>query len=146
MTNITSWKNKMNRVFFWAYFTLGLIILNTHQTFGKNVLLEVGETYQEENLAVVCVESKGAEPVIMKDCQFWDDFNNKCLYEKKIFVYHDIECLEECQHWDSFNNKCNYATQCSFYPSQKLFIHTICAEFDSFSHTCKRTKENKITQ
>lgn len=122
------------------------MILNARQTSGKNVLLEVGETYQEESLTVMCVENKGAEPVILKDCQHWDDFNKKCLYEKKTQSVHALECIEDCQHWDSFNNKCFYETKCSFYAAQKLFIRTTCEEFDTFTNTCKRTKETKITQ
>ena len=136
----------MSRIFCSAFLVLGLMVFTVPQTFGKNILLEVGETYQEENLSVLCVEKKGAEPVIMKDCQHWDDFNKVCLYEKKIHVVHALECIEDCQHWDSFNNKCYYETRCMFYPSQKLFIKTTCDEFDTFSHSCKRTKESKITR
>ena len=134
----------MARVFFCTFFMLGLMVFNAQQTFGKNVLLEVGETYQEENITVMCVESKGFEPVIMKDCQYWDDFNKKCLYEKKTHIAHALECIEDCQHWDRFSNKCFYETKCIFYPSQKLFIKKTCEKFDSFTNSCVKSKESKI--
>ncbi len=129
-----------------AFVVLGLISLIPFQTYGKNVLLEVGETYTEEGLNVICIDSKDAGAISIKECQHWDEFNSKCLFERKIHIYHDMECIEECQHWDSFNSKCNYATKCTFFAPQKLFIRTTCEEFDSFSKSCKRTKESKIVQ
>ena len=131
----------MKSVFFYFFFVLGA---TAFQASAKNVILEAGETYQEESLNVICVDSKDAGSVSLNECQHWDEFNSKCLYERKIHIFHDLECIEECQHWDSFNSKCNYATKCTFFASQKLFIRTTCDEFDSFTNSCKRTKESKI--
>ncbi len=111
---------------------------------AKTIVLGVGENYTEGDLNVMCVEQKSEAVVEMTDCQYWDDFNNRCLYEKKIFAYNDIECVEECQHWDSFSKRCYYATQCTFYPSAGIFVKTVCEEFDDFKNVCKRTKQIKI--
>jgi len=112
---------------------------------AKTVVLGVGETYTADDLNVICVEQKSRALVELKECQFWDDFTDRCLYEKKIFTYGELECIEECQHWEKFNQQCHYATQCTFYPSTGIFVKTICEEFDDFNKVCKRTKQNKIS-
>lgn len=112
---------------------------------AKTIVLGIGETYTEEDLNVICVEQKRQALVELKECQFWDDFNERCLYEKKIFTYGELECLEECQHWDKFSQQCHYATQCTFYPSAGIFVKTVCEEFDDFNKACKRTRQNKIS-
>ena len=126
------------------FFLVLLILGSTNTLLAKTVVLGVGETYSEGDLNVMCVEQKSEAVVEIKECQFWDKFNDRCLYEKKKFAYGDIECVEECQHWDSFNKRCHYATECAFYPAAGLFVKTVCEEFDDFKNVCKRTKQIKI--
>lgn len=123
-----------------------LLFGNATISHAKNVILGVGETYSEGDLNVMCVQQKRDALIVLKECQFWDDFNKRCLYEKKIYSYGDFECVAECQHWDKFSETCHYEIQCAFYPSPGIFVQTICQEFDEFSHTCKRTKQTKITE
>lgn len=112
---------------------------------AKTIVLGVGETYTEGDLNVMCVEQKRDALVELRDCQFWDDFNDRCLYEKRLYSYGDLECVEECQHWDKFKEVCHFATQCTFYPSAGIFVEATCEEFDTFSNVCRRTKERKIS-
>jgi len=112
---------------------------------ASNVVLRPGQSYRSGEDTIVCTEGgRQAEEVIMHDCQFWDDFNKKCLYEKTRHIFGDLECLEECQHWDSFNERCDYATSCSFQPSSGTFVQTTCDRFDSFNHRCLRQKQQLI--
>lgn len=114
---------------------------------AREVRLQVGETYREDNLTIIC-EAAGAGqamvPLSLRECQHWDDFNKKCLFEKNTLTYRNLECVEECQHWDSFRKTCDYQTRCTFFPDHETFVRTTCDEFDDFKHKCLRTRETKI--
>ena len=125
-------------------FLVLLILGSPAALLAKTVVLGVGENYTEGDLNVMCVDRQRDAVVELSECQFWDDFNKRCLYERKIFAYNDIECVEECQHWDSFNKRCYFATQCNFHAAAGVFVKTICEEFDDFNNVCKRTKQIKI--
>ena len=126
------------------FFLVLLILASPAALLAKTIVLGVGENYTEGDLNVMCVDQKRDAVVELTECQFWDDFNNRCLYERKIFTYNDIQCVEECQHWDSFNKRCDYAVSCSFQPSSGLFLRRTCDEFDSFNHACVRQKEELL--
>jgi hypothetical protein len=111
---------------------------------AKEIHLNAGETYRHGDLTVTCSQSSVDSPLALKDCQYWDDFNKKCLFEKTIFMYKNLECIEECQHWETFNSTCYYRTKCTFYPPQKSFVRTTCEKFDDFNKTCLRTRDTKI--
>jgi len=114
---------------------------------AREVRLQAGETYRQDDLSVTC-EAAGAvqtmAPLSLRECQYWDDFNKKCFFEKNILTYRNLECVEECQHWDSFRKTCDYQSKCTFYPAQESFVSTTCDEFDDFKHKCLRTRETKI--
>ncbi len=109
---------------------------------AENIVLEPGESYNTPDLEIMCVEKRRArEPVVIKDCQFWDDYNEKCLFERKTYVFNGLECIEECQYWDRYKKSCEFATSCDFHSSQKIFMLKKCALFDSYDHKCKRVEE-----
>jgi hypothetical protein len=114
---------------------------------AREVLLQAGETYRDGNLTIIC-ETAGAgqtmAPLSLRECQYWDDFNEKCLFEKSILTYGSLECVEECQHWDDFNKRCDYQTKCTFYPTHESFVRSTCGKFDDFTRKCLRTRETKI--
>lgn len=112
---------------------------------AKEVSLDTGETYRQGDLTVTCGQSTTDDiPLALKDCQYWDDFNKKCLSEKTTFTYKNIECVEDCQYWDEFKKTCHYRTKCTFYPPQKSFVQTTCDKFDDFNNTCLSTRDIKI--
>ncbi|SIS93110.1 hypothetical protein SAMN05421760_10829 [Neptunomonas antarctica] len=111
---------------------------------AKEVQLAPGETYRQGDLTVTCGQSPTETPLALNDCQYWDDFNNKCLFKKTTYMYKNLECVEECQHWDKFNSTCSYPSKCTFYPSHKTFVRTTCEKFDDFNNTCLKMKETKI--
>lgn len=116
---------------------------------AKEVQLVSGERYSKGDLTVTCSQSStdittNSTPLTLEDCQYWDDFNKKCLFKKTTYVYKNLECVEECQHWDKFKNACYYQSKCTFYPSQKTFIRTTCEKFDGFNNTCLKTNDTKI--
>ena len=111
---------------------------------AKEVNLATGEIYRQEDLTVTCGQSSPDVPLAINDCQYWDDFNKKCLFEKTTFRYKHLECVEECQYWDTFNNTCHYRTTCTFYPPNKVFVQTTCKKFDSLNNTCEKTKNSVI--
>ncbi|MCK9294358.1 MAG: hypothetical protein M0P70_04690 [Desulfobulbaceae bacterium] len=117
---------------------------------AREVRLQAGETYRKDDLTVTCQVAQAAgagqatAPMSLAECQYWDDFNNKCLFEKRILTYRNLECVEECQHWDSFRNTCDYQSRCTFYPEHESFVRTTCADFDDFKRQCLRTRETKI--
>ena len=113
-------------------------------TGAKEINLDAGETYRQGDLTVTCGQSSADSPLALNDCQYWDDFTKKCLFEKTTYVYKTIECIEECQHWQTFNSTCHYRTTCTFYPPQKSFVKTTCERFDDFKKTCLQTKDTKI--
>lgn len=115
---------------------------------AREVRLQAGETYQEDDLTVTCQAAGGPRqataPMSLRECQHWDDFKKKCLFEKNILTYGNLECVEECQHWDAFHKTCNYQTRCTFYPDHESFVRTTCDDFDDFKGKCLRTREEKI--
>ena len=116
-------------------------------TDAKEVRLKKGEVYRDRDLAVVCEGGQSgsmSQTLSLRECQYWDDFDKKCLFEKIIYTYNDLECVEECQHWDSFNNTCDYQSKCTFYPRQEAFVLKTCAQFDDYSHKCLKVREEKI--
>jgi hypothetical protein len=114
---------------------------------AREVHLKKGEVFRDRDLTVIC-EGRGAaslsQPLAVRECQYWDDFSKKCLFEKTTYSYNDLECTEECQHWDGFNNTCDYQSKCTFYPQQEAFVLRTCAEFDDYSRKCVKFKEAKI--
>jgi len=124
-------------------FLAGVLLLAANVE-AKEVRLNLGETYNQGNLTVTCGQSSEDIPLAINNCQQWDDFNKKCLFEKTTYVYKNIECVEECQYWDTFNLICHYQTKCTFYPSQRSFIRTTCEKFDDFNNTCEKTRDTKI--
>lgn len=116
---------------------------------AKEVRLQKGEVYRDRDLTVICEgapagAAASGQVLALRECQYWDDFTKKCLFEKIIYTYNNLECVEECQHWDSFNNTCDYQNKCAFYPGQEAFILSTCGEFDKFSRKCLRVREEKI--
>ncbi len=125
---------------------IGVVTLLAGNVGAKEVSLATGETYRQGDLTVTCGQAiTGDKPLVLKNCQHWDDFNEKCLFEKKTYVHKNLECVEECQHWGKFNSTCHYQTKCSFYPAQKSFVRTTCDKFDDFNSTCLKTNDIKIT-
>ncbi|HIJ79523.1 MAG: hypothetical protein OEY01_11970 [Desulfobulbaceae bacterium] len=123
---------------------IAVVIVGTGNAGAKEVRLAPGETYRQQDLTVTCGQSSTDMPLALNDCQHWDDFNQKCLFEKTTYFYNDLECVEECQFWDKFSVACHYRTTCTFYPSQQLFVRTTCDKFDDFNDTCIKTMEMKI--
>ncbi len=111
---------------------------------AKEINLSPGETYSQGDLTVTCGQTSAETPLALKDCQYWDDFNKECLFEKTTYMYKNLECVEECQHWDKFLSTCHYQTKCTFYPSQNAFVQTTCEKFDDFNNVCVQTKDAKI--
>lgn len=127
---------------------MGLIagmILLAGNVGAKEVSLNPGETFRQGDLTVTCGQPATADmPLALNDCQYWDDFNKKCLFEKTTYMYEHLECVEECQYWDEFSTTCHYRTICTFYPVQKVFVRTACEKFDDFNNTCVKTRETRI--
>jgi hypothetical protein len=116
---------------------------------AREVRLRAGETFREGNLTLTCEAASAGQtmaPLSLRACQHWDDFNEKCLFEKTILTYGNLECVEECQQWDDFNKTCDYQTRCTFYPAHESFVRTTCDKFDKFKRNCLRTRETKIGQ
>ena len=135
----------MNKKFLIA-FIVGMTFLAS-SVGAKEVSLEVGETYHQGNLTVSCgLPLTEDVPLALKDCQHWDNFNKKCLFEKKTYTYKNLQCVEECQYWEKFNSTCHYQTKCSFDSGQKSFVRTTCDKFDDFNNTCVKTHDIKIVQ
>jgi len=114
---------------------------------AKEIWLKKGEVYRDRDLAVICEEGQAGtsgQTMAVRECQYWDDFNKKCLFEKTIHSYGNLECIEECLHWDSFNSTCDFQSKCTFYPRQKAFVLKTCAEFDDYSRKCLKVREEKI--
>ena len=121
-----------------------LLLLPAPPLAAKHLILQPGETHQSGDTTVICVGTKEGAPVEISDCQHWDGFNQRCLFESRTFYHGDLQCVEECQHWDSFAGRCDYATRCTFHPGRQVFIRTSCETFDSFNHTCTQKREEII--
>ncbi|OIP46777.1 MAG: hypothetical protein AUK28_06890 [Desulfobacterales bacterium CG2_30_60_27] len=113
---------------------------------ARDIVLGIGESVQVGNDRVTCGGGQGevAAPLSTTDCQQWDDYSKTCLYERTVMSFNGVECVEECQHWDSYSKTCLYATKCEFNASQRLFVRTSCADFDTYDNVCRRTKQEKI--
>ena len=114
---------------------------------AREIHLKKGEVYHDRDLTVTCEERQAGgsiQALAVRECQYWDDFDKKCLFERITHSYNNVECVEECQHWDSFSNTCNYQTKCTFYPRQEAFVLRTCAEFDDYSRKCLKFREEKI--
>jgi len=123
---------------------LGMVFL-AGNVGAKEVHLDIGETYQKGDISITCGKSSIDNfPLTINDCQYWDNYNKRCLFETTTYMYKKLECVEDCQHWDKFNSSCHYKTKCTFYPPQKLFFRTICEKFDDYNKTCLKTKDIKI--
>lgn len=112
---------------------------------AKEISLNMGESYRKGDLTVTCGQPSADDVALaLNDCQYWDDFNKKCLFEITTYTYENLKCVEECQHWDKFKRICHYKTKCSFHPTQKSFIQTKCDKFDKFNNVCLKTNDIKI--
>lgn len=113
---------------------------------ARDVILGPGESVQVGSDRVTCGTERGEAdaPLRTTECQHWDEYSKTCLYEKAMLSFDGVECVEDCQYWDSYNNKCLYATQCEFSASQRVFVRTTCADFDSYDQACRRTTQEKI--
>lgn len=112
---------------------------------AKEVTLNTGEKYHHGDLTVTCGQPLTDRVALaLKDCQYWDSFNKKCLFETTTYTYKNIECVEECQHWEKFFSTCHYKTKCTFYPAKKLFVKTKCDQYDEFNQICVKTSDIKI--
>lgn len=127
----------------WPCF-LALLLCLAGSAGAKEVNLDPGETFRQGDLTVTCGGAAADLPLALNACQYWDDFNNKCLFEKTTYAYGNLECVEECQHWDSFNRTCHYRTKCTFYPPNNSFVRTSCEKFDNLNNVCVKTREMKI--
>jgi len=112
------------------------------------VVLHPGESYTAGELTVTCAPNGATPSTVLsrKECQVWDSFGEKCLFERTIKSFAGIECVEECQHWDDFSDTCRFQTSCEFHPGQRVFLKTVCDEFDRFSATCRRTRQVVIRE
>jgi hypothetical protein len=120
------------------------LILLASNVGAEEVQLDTGETYRKGDLTVICGQPSTDTPLALNDCQYWDDFNENCLFEKTTYTYNNLECVEECLHWDKFKSTCYYQSKCTFYPSSKTFVRTTCEKFDDFNNACLKTKDTKI--
>lgn len=121
------------------------LLLTAPAAWAKTIVLEPGQSYTSGETNIVCMPGNGsAAPISRTECQYWDNFNKQCLYQRKIITYGRAECVEECQHWDDFNHECRFATTCVFYAGQRRFVRTVCDEFDTFNATCVRTRQELI--
>jgi hypothetical protein len=134
----------MNRYLGWALL-VGLLLW-AGNVGAKEITLNLGETYRQGDLSVTCGEPAPEMPLAIRACQYWDDFNKKCLFEKTTYSHGNLECVEECQHWDAFYATCHYQTTCTFYPAQRSFVRTACEKFDDFNKSCVQTRETKIAR
>jgi hypothetical protein len=62
------------------------MIFLTGNAVAKEVNINQGETYSRGDLTVTCGQPSTAIPLILKDCQYWDEFNNECLFEKTTYI------------------------------------------------------------
>lgn len=111
---------------------------------AKTVTLAPGEQYREGDLAVVCTPPEGSDIVRLSECQIWDDFQQKCLFERTVYTANALRCEEMCQHWDRFSETCRFQTSCSFLKNEGTFLQTRCESFDRFSNSCIKTSQDII--
>jgi hypothetical protein len=120
-----------------AALSFGVVASSQAQT----VILQEGESWQRGDVRVWCgPPPSSVRPIVITECQFWDDFDNACLFERRIHRVGGQECVEECQHWDDFSNTCNFETRCDYHADQHVFVHTRCEQFDDFARSCQRER------
>ncbi|MFT5839479.1 MAG: hypothetical protein ACI9UT_001982 [Flavobacteriales bacterium] len=132
----------MNRYGLLVLFTW--MILLTSNVAAEEVQLVQGETYIKGNVTVTCGLPITDNPLALNDCQYWDDFSNKCLFEKTTYTNKNLECVEKCERWDKFTSTCFYQSKCSFHSSHMTFVRTSCEKFDDFNNTCLKMKDTNI--
>lgn len=111
----------------------------------QKIILKPGNSYQIDNINIMCVNEDILSPVSAKECQYYGGYNNdRCIYEKQIFAFEEKKCVEECQHWNTRSKRCSYATKCEFFPDQKIFIKTLCKKFNEFNKKCDEAQEKPI--
>lgn len=121
------------------------LLLTASSAWAKTIVLQPGESYTIGETTIVCgANGSRNAPLTRTECQHWDDFNKRCLYRRTIISHGNVQCVEECQHWDDFNNECRFATVCAYHAGQRRFVRTVCEEFDAFSATCVRTRQELI--
>jgi len=124
------------------YLLILIVTVSPATLAARDVVLQPGEAYRDGTVTVRYEEEGSETPIKTTECQYWDDFDKRCLYERTIHTSsHGLKCIEECQHWDSFNKRCDYATTCTYHPDQNAFVRKMCLEFDSFDQKCLREKE-----
>ncbi len=111
---------------------------------AKDIILHAGDSYSINGDNIVCLPGKATTPLIIKDCQEWEEFGEVCLYERQVLSIAGKECEIKCQYWDDFNKVCKYETSCRYLPAHDTFISTTCIDFDSFNNKCRREKEEQI--
>ena len=111
---------------------------------AKDVELVPGETFSKDNFTITCGQSTTHAPLALNDFQYWDDFSNKYLFEKTIYMNKNLEGVEECQRWDKFASTCFYQPKCNFYTSHMIFVRTTSEKFDDFNNTCLKMEDTKI--
>ncbi|OGQ99898.1 MAG: hypothetical protein A2511_06100 [Deltaproteobacteria bacterium RIFOXYD12_FULL_50_9] len=124
---------------------VSLIFCMVESGWAAEMRIRLGESVRVGDTTVMCDDrSVGNAPVIISDCQYWDKYDKRCLFEKRTVSAGGIECVEECQHWDAYEKNCEYPTKCTNYPDQNLFVRTTCELFDPYEHVCRKIKETRI--
>ncbi|ANB02935.1 hypothetical protein ECTOBSL9_2462 [Ectothiorhodospira sp. BSL-9] len=123
----------------WVALALSWLVLAPVQ--AQTIILQEGESWERGGVQVWCgPPPSSVRPIVITECQFWDDFDRTCLFERRIHRVGSQECVEECQHWDDFSSTCDFETRCEFHPDQGVFVHTRCEQFDDFFRTCERER------
>ena len=125
---------------------LFLLPLASSAMAGDTIVLSPGQSYTSGEDTVICTEGGSVAPIAVKKCQYWDDFNKKCLYELTRYSLKGLECIEKCQYWDSFYERCDYAISCRYESGQGVFLETSCAKFDDFNKKCLRQQQKIISR
>jgi hypothetical protein len=123
--------------------TAALLLAGTSAS-GLEVVLDLGETYRDNDLTVHCTDRLPDELIATTECQVWDQFSRECLSERIIYHYGALQCIEECQHWNDFDNLCYFATRCELLPDQRAFLRTSCDVFDQVENVCRSTRQELI--
>jgi hypothetical protein len=124
--------------------TLVYLLAGAIPASSQEVFLGFGETYRDNDLTVHCTDRAEPELIITAECQVWDQFAGECLYERMIYHYGALQCIEECEHWNSFDNICNFSSLCELLPDQRAFLRTSCDVFDQVENVCRSTRQELI--
>lgn len=125
---------------------IGIFFLAATAFADSTVILTPGQSYKSGGNTVVCTDGENAAPIAVTECQYWDEFNKKCLFEATRYVLPGMQCLANCQHWDNFFKRCNFAVSCKYMPKQGVFLQTTCVDYDDFNKKCLRQEQKIITQ